>query len=67
MIYVGAFLWNENNLHYIGNFYILFVLWIIVVVGVQELTKHSDKEEFIRFQKRSKLQFNTKLGCYSPV
>jgi hypothetical protein len=43
------------------------LIWPIVLVGIQELVKKSEKKEFTRFQKRSKLEFNTKLGCYSPV
>jgi hypothetical protein len=41
--------------------------WPLILMPIQELVKSSDKREFIRFQKRSKLEFNTKLGCYSPV
>lgn len=43
------------------------LVWPAVLVGVQEAVKRKDKKEFTRFQKRSKLEFNTKLGCYSPV
>ncbi|KAF0467800.1 calcium ATPase [Gigaspora margarita] len=40
---------------------------IIIFIPVQELVKMHDKNEYDRFQKRSKLLFNTKLGMHSPV
>lgn len=46
---------------------VLGFLWGIVVMAVQESIKLHDTTEFIRVQKRRKLEFNTKLGCYSPV
>lgn len=40
---------------------------LVPIILINELVKSSDKKEFKRFQKRIKLEFNTKLGCYSPV
>jgi hypothetical protein len=39
----------------------------IVTILVQEMVKTLDAKAFERFQKRSKLEFNTKLGMHSPV
>ncbi|KAJ1984624.1 hypothetical protein H4R34_000527 [Dimargaris verticillata] len=38
-----------------------------LVVPVQELTKWHDRRQYDLFQKRSKLEFNTKLGLHSPI
>jgi hypothetical protein len=51
----------------LGWVYGLAFAWLVVVLAAQELAKAHDRKEFERFQKRSKLEFNTKLGCYSPV
>ena len=40
---------------------------IFIILPIQELTKLHDKTEWERFQKRSKLEFNTKLGMHSPL
>ncbi|KAJ1974141.1 hypothetical protein H4R35_003757 [Dimargaris xerosporica] len=40
--------------------------WLFVV-PVQELTKWHDRRQYDLFQKRSKLEFNTKLGLHSPI
>ncbi|KAI9276049.1 hypothetical protein BY458DRAFT_454486 [Sporodiniella umbellata] len=47
--------------------YLLIFAWPIVLVPVQELVKLHDNKEFTRFQKRSKLEFSTKLGMHSPL
>lgn len=47
--------------------YVLAFCWPIIMIPVQELVKIHDKEEWTRFQKRSKLEFNTKLGMHSPI
>ncbi|ORX90788.1 calcium ATPase [Basidiobolus meristosporus CBS 931.73] len=39
----------------------------LVVVPIQEIVKMHDRKQFVRFQKRSKLEFNTKLGLHSPL
>ena len=39
----------------------------LLILPIQELVKLHDKQEWLRFQKRSKLEFNTKLGMHSPV
>ncbi|KAL9541791.1 hypothetical protein PS6_010137 [Mucor atramentarius] len=41
--------------------YFLGFAWPIVLIPVQELVKMHDNKEFTRFQKRSKLEFSTKL------
>ncbi|CAO3692490.1 unnamed protein product [Rhizopus stolonifer] len=47
--------------------YFLAFVWPIVLIPVQELVKMHDNKEFTRFQKRSKLEFSTKLGMHSPL
>jgi hypothetical protein len=36
-------------------------------VPVQEAVKAHDRKKWILFQKRTKLEFNTKLGMHSPL
>ena len=43
--------------------YFLGFAWPIVLIPVQELVKMHDNKEFTRFQKRSKLEFSTKVNC----
>ncbi|KAI8076326.1 uncharacterized protein BX664DRAFT_344388 [Halteromyces radiatus] len=49
--------------------YVYFIGFIspVILVPTQELVKLHDEKEFIRFQKRSKLEFSTKLGMHSPL
>ncbi|KAI8342242.1 hypothetical protein BD560DRAFT_339084, partial [Blakeslea trispora] len=47
--------------------YFLGFAWPIILVPAQELVKMHDNKEFTRFQKRSKLEFSTKLGMHSPL
>ncbi|KAL1926772.1 hypothetical protein VTP01DRAFT_5418 [Rhizomucor pusillus] len=47
--------------------FLLGFAWPIVLVPIQELVKMHDNKEFTRFQKRSKLEFSTKLGMHSPL
>ncbi|KAI8071248.1 hypothetical protein BC940DRAFT_234491, partial [Gongronella butleri] len=59
---------NPVSLHDVP-WYIYFIglIWPVVLVPVQELVKLHDDKEFTRFQKRSKLEFSTKLGMHSPL
>jgi hypothetical protein len=41
--------------------YFIAFSWPIVLMPVQELVKMHDNKEFTRFQKRSKLEFSTKV------
>ncbi|CAI2180491.1 8935_t:CDS:10 [Funneliformis geosporum] len=47
--------------------YLIGFLSPIIFIPIQELVKIHDRKEYTRFQKRSKLEFNTKLGMHSPV
>ena len=47
--------------------YVLNVVGLLLLVPVQEAVKMHDRHEWVRFQKRSKLEFNTKLGMHSPI
>ncbi|CAG8502932.1 3042_t:CDS:10 [Ambispora gerdemannii] len=47
--------------------YLVALLWPIIFIPVQELVRWHDRKEYKRFQKRSKLEFNTKLGMHSPI
>jgi magnesium-transporting ATPase (P-type) len=43
------------------------VVPVLLIVIVNELVKRHGRQEWIRFQKRTKLEFNTKLGMHSPL
>jgi hypothetical protein len=58
---------GKKSLQQLGWIFGLAFGWPFILIAIQELVKSKEKKEFIRFQKRSKLEFNTKLGCYSPV
>ncbi|KAI8904807.1 hypothetical protein EDD86DRAFT_194553 [Gorgonomyces haynaldii] len=45
----------------------LAFLPLLLVIPVQELVKQHDLKDWEQFQKRSKLEFNTKLGMHSPL
>ncbi|KAH8547609.1 hypothetical protein BGW37DRAFT_514939 [Umbelopsis sp. PMI_123] len=47
--------------------YFLGFAFVLVIIPIQELVKMHDLKEFTRFQKRSKLEFSTKLGMHSPL
>lgn len=47
--------------------YFLGFIFPLILVPMQELVKLHDEKEFTRFQKRSKLEFSTKLGMHSPL
>lgn len=42
------------------------LVYPIILVGVDEFLKRKERRWFIRFQKELKLDFETKLGKYSP-
>lgn len=48
-------------------FWLLAFGWLVPLLAIQERVTHLDKRQFVRFQKRSKLEFNTRLGMHSPV
>jgi hypothetical protein len=62
---------NRNGpnslLHLPWWIFLIALLPAPLVVVVQEGMKVHDIQEWDRFQKRTKLQFNTKLGMHSPV
>ncbi|TPX40139.1 hypothetical protein SeMB42_g06136 [Synchytrium endobioticum] len=43
------------------------VAYLLLVLPIQELVKLHDSREWSQFQKRAKLEFNTKLGMHSPL
>lgn len=45
---------------------IIILLWPVVALGIAELFKRRYIKERIRFQRRAKLKFGTKLGMNSP-
>ncbi len=47
--------------------YLIALFPMFFLVPLQELMKAKERKEWIRFQKRSKLEFNTKLGMHSPL
>jgi len=46
--------------------YVLVFAWPIVLIAVDELVKLRDRTWFIRHQKELRLEFDTRLGKYSP-
>jgi hypothetical protein len=61
---IGPLSLLKNIPYYI---YLVGLLSPIFFIPIQEFVKMHDKKEYVRFQKRSKLEFNTKLGMHSPV
>ena len=47
--------------------YVLSLTAPLAILTVSELIKSHDKKEWQKFQKRSKLEFSTKLGMHSPL
>ncbi|KAI0233554.1 hypothetical protein L0F63_002662 [Massospora cicadina] len=48
-------------------FFPLGLASLLLLLPLQELVRWHDRVSFSQFQKRSKLEFNTKLGLHSPV
>ncbi|RKP37124.1 hypothetical protein BJ085DRAFT_19421 [Dimargaris cristalligena] len=48
-------------------YYAVTLVAPVFFVPFQELIKWHDKKHVVLFQKRSKLEFNTKLGLHSPI
>jgi hypothetical protein len=42
--------------------YFVAFSWPLFLLPLQEVVKRYDKKEYLRFQKRSRLEFSTKLG-----
>ncbi|CAG8501772.1 10188_t:CDS:2 [Diversispora eburnea] len=47
--------------------FVWYLVPILIFIPIQELVKMHDMKHYTKFQKRSKLLFNTKLGMHSPV
>jgi hypothetical protein len=47
--------------------YVIALGALPVIVSIHEIVKIHDYHVFIRVQKRSKLEFNTRLGMHSPL
>ncbi|KAL7747749.1 hypothetical protein RI367_006872 [Sorochytrium milnesiophthora] len=47
--------------------WLLMFGWSMPLLVIQERVTQLDRRQFVRFQKRSKLEFNTRLGMHSPV
>ena len=47
--------------------HIVCFLGVFINIPIQELVKADDRKKWILFQKRTKLEFNTKLGMHSPL
>jgi len=58
----------KNSIRKIPFFdHCLFILWPIITIPAHEFAKKLDRKEYTRSQKRTKLEFNTKLGMHSPL
>ncbi|KAK2908555.1 hypothetical protein Q8A67_004392 [Cirrhinus molitorella] len=69
----SRFLWHDPDLHhtfYISDIpmasWVLGILWLIPLVFINEGIKLHEIRMRVRYQKRQKLQFDTKLGMNSP-
>ena len=47
--------------------WIVGILWLIVLLPIQELLKYHNRKRFKHLQTHLKLEFETKLGMHSPV
>lgn len=47
--------------------YAVAFLFPLLLVPLQEFMKIRDKKHYLRYQRKIKLLFNTKLGMHSPV
>ena len=47
--------------------HIVCFVGVFINIPIQELVKADDRKKWILFQKRTKLEFNTKLGMHSPL
>ncbi|ORX41336.1 hypothetical protein BCR36DRAFT_364581 [Piromyces finnis] len=58
----------KNSLGKIPFYYhLLFIIWPIALIPAHEFAKKLDRKEYTRCQKRTKLEFNTKVGMHSPL
>jgi len=42
--------------------YLLFIIWPVIFMPAHEFAKKLDRKEYTRCQKRTKLEFNTKVN-----
>ncbi|KAI9216631.1 hypothetical protein BC828DRAFT_409271, partial [Blastocladiella britannica] len=53
--------------HLPWHFYLVLAGSLPVQIAIHETAKRPDRRQWMRFQKRSKLEFNTRLGMHSPI
>ena len=69
---ISQFLWRANtdtdyDISQVPNYvFCLVFLWPVVQLGICEFSKRKYIKFYIRYQKRAKLKFGTKLGMNSP-
>uniref|UniRef100_A0A8C1PEG7 Transmembrane protein 94 n=1 Tax=Cyprinus carpio TaxID=7962 RepID=A0A8C1PEG7_CYPCA len=70
---VSRFMWHDPDLHHMFCIsdipmasWVLGILWLIPLVFINEGIKLHEIRMRVRYQKRQKLQFDTKLGMNSP-
>ncbi|XP_058637971.1 transmembrane protein 94-like [Onychostoma macrolepis] len=70
---VSRFLWHDPDLHHMFCIsdipmasWVIGILWLIPLVFINEGIKLHEIRMRVRYQKRQKLQFDTKLGMNSP-
>jgi len=62
MASTGEFLLNRLP----WEFYLVFFLWPIIAIVLDQFVKSKERESFHQYQKELRLEFDTKLGKYSP-
>jgi magnesium-transporting ATPase (P-type) len=63
----GVTLWDFVSKSVPGIFWLAVVgVWPLVVIGVDEAIKTHDKRHLIRYNKFLRMQFDTRLGMWSP-
>ena len=46
--------------------YVIVFCWPIILLAIDELVKKQEREWFNIYQRELRLEFNTRLGKYSP-
>jgi hypothetical protein len=71
VLFHGGLFLGSVKLEYIFHIpwwiHLITIVPIPLIIIINELVKKHGRAEWIRFQKRTKLEFNTKLGMHSPL
>lgn len=62
----GSMLWQFVTGAIPWKFWLLFLVWPIVIIVVDEAAKAHDRAHLVRYYKFMRMQFDTRLGMWSP-